>query len=136
MFTALCLRPNFLCMNGLNNRTPVSQEDVAGLKILDDDAIIIKVASERINQASCDKPAACGIGMVMKQGNGQLVMAKAATYESAQLFFKAKLLAIRIGLIEAVHRDFKKIEIQVDEKTMVAWLQRKTPTVSDVSVIV
>ncbi|CAI9098987.1 OLC1v1035730C1 [Oldenlandia corymbosa var. corymbosa] len=77
-----------------------------------------------------------GVGYYARKENGELLVVVADSVDFVQNYLAAELIAIRMAMMEAQRRRFQKVEIQIDEKTMVTWLQGKTISVSDVSAIV
>lgn len=90
----------------------------------------INVATEFRGIDNC-----AGVGLIIKDGNSSLIMAKSCILEQVPNACVAEILAIRMALVEAFRRRVSDVELQTDVLGMVAWLQGKCSSVSEAMII-
>lgn len=72
-----------------------------------------------------------GMGFIFKDGQDTTLLANAICNRIIVDPCIAQLEVIRCALVEARRREIYSVEIRLDVKSMVAWLQRKTPPVAE-----
>lgn len=77
-----------------------------------------------------------GVGFFFKDAQNDILLAKADYCSSVDDPCIAMMEAVRRALVEARNRKFSTVEIRMDVKGMVAWLQRKISPVAEVLFIV
>lgn len=93
--------------------------------------IIVNIASEIQSQTG-----KVGFGWSLKKEDDEVILTGARVLKAGQNTSAAELLAIQKTLVEAQKRRIQNIEVQLDVKTIVVWLQRKVPSVLEASTII
>lgn len=102
-----------------------------GLLVTAHDTLKINIASEL--HANLDK---VGVGWMMSREDGSVLFTHTEVHQNVGVSCLAELEAVKKALLMAATWKTPNVEVRLDVKTLVAWLQRKINPVAEATSIV